>query len=91
MQPACNFPASGSKTTTGMEQRPTNVRIAPHRVGKVHVRFLCGYWQGNKPPDLIWEGPSGRYCTLSLRADHGGRAAEVVDADHPVDRRYIVA
>lgn len=19
-------------------------------------RFLCGYWQGNKPPDLIWEG-----------------------------------
>jgi hypothetical protein len=18
-------------------------------------RFLCGYWQGNKPPDLIWE------------------------------------
>ncbi len=23
-------------------------------------RFLCGYWQGNKPPDLIWEGdPAG--------------------------------
>ena len=19
-------------------------------------RYLCGYWQGNKPPDLIWEG-----------------------------------
>lgn len=19
-------------------------------------RFLCGYWQGNKPPDLVWEG-----------------------------------
>ena len=18
-------------------------------------RCLCGYWQGNKPPDLIWE------------------------------------
>jgi len=17
-------------------------------------RYLCGYWQGNKPPDLIW-------------------------------------
>jgi hypothetical protein len=22
-------------------------------------RNLCGYWQGNKPPDLVWE-PSGR-------------------------------
>lgn len=19
-------------------------------------RYLCGYWQGNKPPELIWEG-----------------------------------
>ncbi|ANY81254.1 hypothetical protein BB934_26075 [Microvirga ossetica] len=19
-------------------------------------RYLCGYWQGNKPPDLVWEG-----------------------------------
>lgn len=19
-------------------------------------RYLCGYWQGNNPPDLIWEG-----------------------------------
>jgi hypothetical protein len=21
-------------------------------------RYLCGYWQGNKPPNLIWDGDS---------------------------------
>ena len=20
-------------------------------------RYLCGYWQGNSPPDLVWEKP----------------------------------
>lgn len=24
-------------------------------LGQPTSRYLCGYWQGNKPPDLIWE------------------------------------
>lgn len=32
------------------------IAVLKTALGRPTSRYLCGYWQGNKPPDLIWTG-----------------------------------
>ena len=36
------------------------LELLQRALGAPTSRFLCGYWQGNSPPDLVWEKPKAK-------------------------------
>lgn len=41
--------------TRGWSNNQQTFALLRMALAKPTSRYLCGYWQGNKPPDLIWE------------------------------------
>lgn len=39
-----------------MSNRGHTFQVLGKALSRPTSRYLCGYWQGNKPPDMIWEG-----------------------------------
>ncbi|MBK5571384.1 MAG: IS1595 family transposase [Ensifer sp. SSB1] len=39
-----------------VSNRSHTFQVLGQALSRPTSRYLCGYWQGNKPPDLIWEG-----------------------------------